>query len=365
MTFGARARIFLGAIRHNLAVIRGKTAGARIMAVIKANAYGHGMLPVAGALAGVDALAVARMAEAEALRASGIETPIAVLGGALCAGDLDRAVSLDVELCIHDVAQIDWVAARAAPLPVAWLKIDTGMNRLGIHPGCARAAIEKLLPHVTDLRLMTHFSSADDPEDPTTRGQLERFLPLIAGFAGDVSVANSPGILGWADEVARLGTEDANRRVWVRPGLSLYGISPFCGQTGSDFGLRPAMQFESHLLSVKPLRRGAQVGYGGTWTAERDTTLGVVAAGYGDGYTRYIPSGTPMLVNGRRVPVIGRVSMDLTTVDLGPRADDKVGDRVILWGAGLPVEEIADLAGTIPYQLLTGVMHREQGTMEG
>jgi alanine racemase len=335
------------------------------MAVIKANAYGHGMLPVARALADdVDAFAVARLAEARTLRAAGIDTPIVVLGGALGPDDIADGISLDVQLGIHDQQQIHWIVGGKKPLATAWLKIDTGMHRLGLEPDEAPAAIETLRPYVRDLRLMTHFSNADDPDDPTTRDQLARFLPVIEDFEGDVSVANSPGILGWTDEIDRLRSSRHKGRLWVRPGLALYGISPFSGQTGAGLGLEPAMVFESTLISVKPLLAGEPVGYGGTWSAERDTLLGVIAVGYGDGYTRYIPAGTPVLVNGRLVAVAGRVSMDLTAVDLGPDAADRVGDRAILWGEDLPVEEVARHAGTIPYQLVTGVTHREACVLE-
>ena len=359
MSFGARARIRLGAIRDNLQTIRSRARGAKVMAVVKANAYGHGMVPVAHTLAAADCLAVARLAEARTLRDAGIEAPVAVLGGAMSPSDIDLAADLDVELGIHDAVQVRWFVERTSPVSGAWLKIDTGMNRLGIHRDVAADALEALKPVVSDLKIMTHFSSADDPADPATRKQLARFLPLIADFKGDVSVANSPGLLAWSEELEQLGYLRDAGRLWVRPGLSLYGVSPFEGRRGEQLGLRHAMQLEATLLSVKSLASGERVGYGGTWQSNRDTMLGVIAAGYGDGYTRHVPGGTPVLVNGRRVPVVGRVSMDLTTVDLGPDSEDSVGDPVILWGDGLPVEEVAERAGTIPYHLLTGVSHRE------
>jgi alanine racemase len=364
VTFGARARIRLGAIRHNLGVIRSKAPGTRIMAVVKANAYGHGLLPIAESLSDVDSLAVARLAEAEKLRAHGISTPIVVLGGAICPDDIARAQALEVQLAVHDQQQVRWCIEYPGEIGAAWLKIDTGMNRLGIAPESAFDAIRVLQPHVRDLRVMTHFSSADNPNDPTTRRQLERFRPLIAEFHGDISLANSPGLLAWGDDIASLAASNRDRSIWVRPGLALYGISPFDGHTGSELGLEPAMEFESTLISVKPLSAGAHVGYGGSWQAPRDSVLGVVAVGYGDGYSRHIPTGAPVLVNGRRVPVIGRISMDLTTIDLGPDATDEAGDRVLLWGKALPVEEIALHASTIPYQLVTGVTHREGSVIE-
>lgn len=361
MTFGARARVRLSAIRHNLQFIQSQSPGSQVMAVIKSNAYGHGMFEVARTLSAADCLAVARLAEARALREAGIETPIALLGGVLSAEDLDEVVALDIHVGVHDEQQIRWLEQRRKTVPVVWLKIDTGMTRLGINFRRAPTAIERLQRCADDLRLMTHFSSADHKSDPATRQQLGRFMELTDGFAGDISVANSPGLLGWQQELARLRGQG---RLWIRPGLSLYGISPFAGQCGTDLGLQPAMQFEAHLMSVKKIDKGSKVGYGGTWQAEADTTLGVIAVGYGDGYSRYIPSGTPVLINGREVQVVGRVSMDLTTVDLGSDATDSVGDMAILWGDELPVERIADCANTIPYQLVTGVTHREAALFE-
>ena len=334
------------------------------MAVIKANAYGHGLLPVAATLDGVDCLAVARLEEARKLRNGGIKKSIALLGGALSMEDIEEAVLLDIQLGVHDEQQIRWLEDYKGASPIVWLKIDTGMNRLGIHPSHSADAIARLRTCASDLRLMTHFSSAENPDDPTTQDQISRFLPLIDDFDGDVSIANSAGLLGWGDALAPLDEFRRQGRMWIRPGLALYGISPFPGRFGADLGLEPAMQFEATLMSVKELHAGDRVGYGGTWQAAVDTMLGIVAAGYGDGYTRYIPTGTPVLVNGRRVPVIGRVSMDLAAVDLGADASDRVGDLVVLWGDQLPVEEIAECAGTIPYQLLTGVTHRERPVYE-
>ena len=363
MSFGARARIRLGAIRENLQTIRGRVPGASILAVVKANAYGHGIQAVARSL-DAECLAVARLAEARDLRNAGIRTPVMVLGGPISPADIDIAEELTVDLCYHDPVQLHWFTRRNSSVTCAWLKVDTGMNRLGIHPEALADAIKALGPLTGRLNIMTHFSSADDLSNTATRKQLARFLPLIADFDGGVSVANSPGLLGWIDELEQLREVRDAGRLWVRPGISLYGVSPFPGRRGEEFGLRPAMQFEATLLSVKQLPPGEPVGYGGIWQSDRETVIGVIAAGYGDGYTRYLPNGTPVLVNGRRVPVAGRVSMDLTTVDLGPDATDLVGDPVILWGDGLPVEEIAEQAGTIPYHLLAGVRHREAPVYE-
>ena len=365
MTFGARARIWLDAIRQNLKTIREQAEAARVMAVVKANAYGHGIVPVARALDGVDALAVARMSEAKTLREAGIGTPIILLGGLASPDDLVDAANLDVELAFHDEEQIRWLTASGKTLDSAWIKVDTGMHRLGLLPESVGKAVEALGERVGHLKLLTHFASADEAGNPATSEQMDRFLSLAGHFDGDVSVANSAAVTGWKVELERLTEVVGSDRIWIRPGLALYGLSPLAGRSGSELGLVPAMQLESRLLSVKRIPAGACVGYGGTWEADSATTLGVVAAGYGDGYSRYIPTGTPVLVNERRVPVVGRVSMDLTAVDLGPDASDQTGDPVILWGPDLPVEEIAAHAGTIPYQLVTGVTHREPPIYEG
>jgi alanine racemase len=334
------------------------------MAVVKANAYGHGLLEVARRLANVDCLAVARFAEARRLRDAGISTDIVVLGGPLASQDLDVARDLNLQIAVHDLQQLSWLSSAQYSLPRIWLKVDTGMRRLGIYPDAVADCLERVRPRAERIGLMTHFASADETRSPTTEQQLARFIPLAEGFDGDVSVANSPGLLSWPELLDSLAEVCDENRLWIRPGLAIYGLSPFEDRSGSDIGLMPAMQLESQLLSVKSIAAGDRVGYGGTWEAPTDTVLGVVAAGYGDGYTRHIPSGTPVLVNGRRVPVAGRISMDLTAVDLGAEATDKVGDPVILWGDGLPVEEIAAAAGTIPYALVTGVTHREPAIYE-
>lgn len=366
MSFGARALIRLGAIRHNLQTIRDKSPGARVIAVIKANAYGHGLLPVAESLSNADCFAVARLREASDLRAGGVETPIALLGGVFDQEDLAKAIELDLQLGIHTDLQIDWLEQCGDANLIVWLKIDTGMNRLGFRLDETAGLSERLqsCKAVRELRIMTHFANADDVEDVRTRVQLAEFQDFVSQFPGDVSIANSPGIFGWTNELAAFAKRRKSGGLWVRPGLSLYGISPFPDSCGADLGLQPAMRFESRLIAVKPLAAGGRVGYGGTWEAGRDTTLGIVAAGYGDGYSRYIPAGSPVVVNNRRVPIAGRVSMDLTAVDLGPGATDKVGDPVLLWGDELPVEEVARHAGTIPYQLLCGVSNREEPVFE-
>lgn len=358
MSFGARALIRLGALRHNLQVIRETSPGARVMAVVKANAYGHGLLEVARALSDAGSLAVARLGEAEALRAAGIDSPLVVLEGAFDADDFHTALGIDCEIVVHCTEQLELLEQIESGRLVVWLKFDTGMNRLGFRVKDSAAIIDRARECVaiSELRLMSHLASADDRRDDKTSEQLRQFQSIAEGFDGDVSIANSPGVFGWP---AAAKPDGMTGDIWIRPGIALYGISPFRDSIGEDLGLRPVMQFESRLIAVKAIHAGERVGYGGTWEASGESMIGIVSAGYGDGYSRYLPSGTPVLVNGRRVPLAGRVSMDMIAVDLGREASDEVGDRVILWGEGLPVEEIANHAGTIPYQLVTGVLNRE------
>ena len=356
MTFGARAVIRLGALKHNLKVIRKRAPGARLMAVIKANAYGHGMLEVAKALADADCLAVARMSEARALREAGIDSPIVILEGVFAGEELDMAIDAGFDIVVHCVEQFELLEQLEAGRLTVWLKFDTGMNRLGFRVSDAEALINRAREcrAIGELRLMSHLANANDRQDDKTADQLSLFESIADGFDGDVSIANSPGLFGWPDSILKPSGD-----IWIRPGISLYGISPFDGTSGADLGLRPVMQLESRLIAVKTINAGDPVGYGGTWEAEQDSIIGVVAAGYGDGYSRFLPSGTPVLVNNRKVPLAGTVSMDMIAVDLGPDASDKVGDPVLLWGDGLPVEEIAHYAGSIPYQLVCGVLNRE------
>lgn len=359
MSFGARALIRLGALKHNLKIIRAAAPGSRVMAVIKANAYGHGMVTVAQNLSDVDAFAVARIPEAIFLRENGIKAPVVLLAGILNSEELLAAIQWQFETVVHCREQVELLESCADGSVSIWLKIDTGMNRLGFLPQDADDLIKRLksMSAVRELRLMTHLSSADELENSTTDEQLQLFASVAEKFDGAVSIGNTPGILGWP-AVANPRPELIGDN-WIRPGLALFGISPFADKTGSDLGLKPVMQFEARLIAVKPLRKGARVGYQGSYESKSDSTLGIISAGYGDGYTRQLPSGTPILINGRRVPLIGKVSMDMIAVDLGPNASDAVGDVATLWGDGLAVEEVASWSNAIPYELVCGVMNRE------
>ena len=361
MSFGARALIRLGALEHNLEVVRRAAPGLKVMAVIKANAYGHGMVPVAQHLSHVDAFAVARVPEALELRANGVDTKVVLLAGVMNTTELAAAMQYGFEPVVHCRMQLDLLDHALGGKVNIWLKFDTGMNRLGFDPADAPEIMERLRasPGVNELRLMTHLSSADELDGLTTTEQLNRFRLIAGGFEGDVSIGNTPGSLGWPEvrnAKEELGFHGDN---WMRPGIALFGISPFTNKTGVEIGLKPVMQFEARLISVKPLRAGARVGYKGAYTSGMDTMLGVISAGYGDGYSRHFRSGAPVLINNRIVRLIGNVSMDMITVDLGRDANDKVGDIATLWGDGLPVEEVAPWANAIPYELVCGVMNRE------
>lgn len=346
------ATIHLGALRENLRRVRELAPGAKVMAVVKADGYGHGLERVARALEGADAFGVASIADGQRLRAAGASQRIVVLSGPDEAGDLAELRRLKLDAVVHHETQIELLAADADPRPLrVWLKLDTGMHRLGFAPERARDAYARLraLPSVDrDISLMTHFANSDVFDDALTTHQIERFERSVSGLDGDRSLSNSAGILGWPEAQGQ----------WVRAGGALYGISVVAGKIGADFGFRPAMTLSTRLIAINRVRRGERVGYAATWEAPEDMAVGVAAIGYGDGYPRHADFGTPVLVGGTRAGLIGRVSMDLITIDLRDVPSAKVGDDVVLWGRGLAVEEIAEHADTIGYELTCGVTRR-------
>jgi len=347
-----RAIVDTAALRHNLDRVRATAPAARVMAVIKANAYGHGLVPAAKALAQTDGFAVARLEEGLALRAAGLANRILLLEGVFGPEQLAAAAQQHFDLIVHSVEQLEMLEARAGTDVIsAWIKVDTGMNRLGFRLEQFATAYDRLrrVANVApDPTLMTHLANADDRRDAMTARQLRAFAVATNGLVGARSIANSAALLAWPD----------TRADWVRPGVALYGVSPFASGTGAELGLRPVMTLQTEVIAVKDVRVGETVGYGGAWRASRDTRLAVVAAGYGDGYPRSVESGTPVLVNGHRAPLVGRVSMDMITVDVTDLPGVATGDPVVLWGEGVPVEEIARHAGTIPYELICGVSQR-------
>lgn len=353
MTRTAYAVIHLKSIRHNVQQARLAAPNSKIMAVIKANAYGHGLLRVAQALNNlVDGFAVARVHEGMRLRKAGFQQRIVVLEGFTEREELQNLLDFNLEVSLHSPHQIGILNRQIESKQLGvWVKLDTGMNRLGFKAHDVTKACEQLTAcHVVKkpLNFMTHFANADDKNDSKTMRQIELFNQLTANCDGEKSMANSAGILAWQDSLTD----------WVRAGIMLYGISPFSDSTGTQLGLQPLMSLHSRLIAVRDISAGETVGYSGTWTSSEATKLGVVAIGYGDGYPRHAENGTPVLVNGERVPLVGRVSMDMITVDLGLNSTAEAGDDVILWGEDLPVEEIALCSNTIPYALVCGITPR-------
>jgi alanine racemase len=351
-----RAEISRKALQANLARIRELAPQSKIMAVVKANGYGHGLLNVANSVAtydqGADGFGLARLEEALELRSGGVNARLLLLEGFFRVTDLPLLVQHHIDTVVHHESQVEMLEQAELTTPVTvWMKIDTGMHRLGFSLAQFDAIYQRLLAcHniAKPIHLMTHFACSDEPDNSFTQAQIDAFESVTASLDGDRSLANSGGMLFWPQ----------SQRDWIRAGIALYGVSPMVGDKGGNHGLVPAMELKSQLISVKDHQAGDSVGYGAFWRASKDTRIGVVAIGYGDGYPRHAPEGTPVWLNGRRVPIVGRVSMDMLTVDLGLDSQDKVGDEVLLWGSALAVEEVADHIGTIAYELVTKLTPR-------
>lgn len=340
------ARISPAALRHNFSRVRHYAPASKIMAMVKANAYGHGLPTVARIFDMADALGVASIEEALLIRRTGVQTEIVLMEGIFRSEELPLVQTHRLTQVIHHWSAIqalkEYSGECLQPFRV-WIKVNTGMNRLGFPSHEFNEAYQTLqaLSGVDIVGFMTHFSCADDKTEETAR-QIQQFNAIIGERAGARCLSNSAGILAWPQ-----GHGD-----WVRPGLMLYGASPFQDKMGADFDLKPAMTFCSELIAIQTLALGDRVGYGATWSNAKETaTIGIIAMGYGDGYPWHARSGTPVLVNGHRVSTVGRVSMDMLAVDLSSIEDAKIGDPVVLWGEGLPIEEVAQHAGTIPYEL--------------
>jgi alanine racemase len=343
-----QARLDLAALRHNCGIARKLAPRSRIMAVVKANGYGHGAVTVARALEpGVDALAVACIEEAVTLRDAGLKAPIMLLQGVFEARELDTAAAMNLWLTIDNEQQLRWLEQASLPSPLqCWLKVDTGMHRLGATAtqlGDFHQRLGACANALDEVVLCTHFACADELASDYTRRQIQRFEQLCQGLPGPRSAANSAGLLGWP----------AAHYDWVRPGYMLYGNSPFPSAHPNTDELRPVMCLTSAVISVREVQPGDAVGYGACWVAQRPSRIATVTVGYGDGYPRLAANGTPVLINGQRAPLAGRVSMDMITVDVTDLADVGIGDEVVLWGPGLPVAEVAQHADTIGYELST------------
>ena len=348
------ATIHLAALRHNLVRLKALAAPAKVMAVVKADAYGHGLERVARALDGeAEAFAVAALGDGLRLRAAGHRQRIVVLSGPDNAGDIAEMQRLQLDATIHHEAQLQWLPETSPTrgrLRV-WLKIDSGMHRLGFAPdrvAAVHAQLGAMAGIDPEIGLLTHFSDSEVFDGTQTPRQIARFVDVTAHLKGPRSLSNSAAVLGWPDA----------RGDWVRTGGLLYGLSVVDGKSGADFGFRPAMTLSTRLIAINRIAKGERIGYNGTWTCPEEMPVGVAAVGYGDGYPRSAVAGTPVLVGERRVPLIGRVSMDLITLDLRNAPGATVGDRVVLWGPELPVETVAVQAGTISYDLTCRMTRR-------
>jgi alanine racemase len=348
-----RARFKLSALIHNLGVARRHAPQSRIWAVIKANAYGHGLERVAQALAAADGYALLDLDEAVRLREAGIVKPILLLQGIVQPADLQIVDHYGLTAVVHDIGQILMLErARLSSQIAVCLKLNTGLNRLGFAGAGVRAAYSRLQAggKAGTISLMTHFADADGPAG--VAAQFARFAEWTAGLRAEVTLANSAAVLRYPE----------THGDWVRPGIMLYGCSPFADVGAQALGLRPVMSLTSEIIAVRDLNPGDRVGYGGTFEAQQNMRIGVVACGYADGYPRHAPGfsdrNTPIVVAGKRTATVGRVSMDMLCADLRAIPEARVGSPVTLWGEGLPADEVAASAGTVSYELLCALAAR-------
>ena len=353
MTRPTRAVLDAQALRHNVAQVRRHAPRSRIMAIVKANGYGHGLVWVARTLADVvDGFGVASAEEGVVLREAGIVSPICLLEGFFDVDELPVLADHDLAPALHHAPQLRMLEAAKLKRPLSvWIKIDTGMHRLGFAPTDFSDVLSRLRasPNVREIRALSHFAGADDPDQrAATQAQISLFVSTTEGAGLERSMANSAGIVSWP----------ASHFDWVRPGIILFGADPVMGATARSFQLRPVMSLCTALIAVSRRRKGDPIGYGPEYSCPENMPIGVAAIGYGDGYPRRMPAGTPVLVNGRRAPIVGRVSMDMITIDLRTQPLAKPGDPVVLWGEDLPVDEIAAHAGTNSYELYCHVAKR-------
>jgi len=342
-----RARIDPGALRHNLGVAKRRAPRSRAWAVVKANAYGHGLARSAAALAAAEGLALIELEAALELRRAGERRPILLLQGFYAPGELEPIAANDLAVVVHDAEQVAMLEKARLPKKLAvYAKLNTGMNRLGFPEKDFRGALERLRACAGSITLMTHFADADGKRG--VRWQLERFEAAAAGTNLPRSLANSAAILRYPE----------THGDWVRPGIMLYGCSPFPDESAEKLGLRPVMTLSSELIAARGLGAGDSVGYGCTFTAGGPVRVGIVACGYADGYPRHAPTGTPILVCGKRTRTLGRVAMDMLFADLTGIPEAVVGSPVTLWGEGLSADEVAASAGTVSYELLCALSPR-------
>lgn len=357
MSRPAKALIDLEALRHNVALAKSLAPRSHTMAIVKANAYGHGAVPMARAIEGmVPAFGVACIEEAIELREAGIRKPVCLLEGTFCADEIAVAAEQDFWLSVVNRDQLEAILAARINTPVkAWLCVDTGMHRLGIQPEEIAEIYARLTASANvaeGVVVATHFACADELDNDFTGRQRNRLMQGLSAVPGSqqipLSLANSAALLGWPE----------CRADWNRPGIMLYGSSPFSRPHDLAAQLRPVMTLQTSIIALRDVPPGESVGYAARWHAHQPSRIATVAIGYGDGYPVHAPDGTPVLVNGQRCPMVGRVSMDMITVDVTALPEVSVGDDVVLWGEGLPVNEVAACAGTISYELLTRMPRR-------
>lgn len=339
---------------HNLSVIQKQAPHAFIIAMVKANAYGHGLRSVSLRIEKhVSSLGVASIDEALALRKAGVTIPITLMEGVFEPNELLIASAQGFHVVFHTLDQIMWLEALSF-MPArltAWIKIDTGMGRLGFSPDDVSHVYSRLSHHPYinhPVGLMSHLACAEEENHPLNESQFQLFARIVSGKPGFKSICNSAALFSFP----------LNHYDGVRPGLALYGISPFHSKTAADLGLKPVMTLQTRLIAVRVMKKGSTIGYGARFTCPEDMLVGVIALGYGDGYPRCAQDGTPILVNGIRCHLIGRVSMDMITIDLRPCASAKVNDQVVVWGEGLPLEEVARYTSKSPYEIITSIQTR-------
>lgn len=338
---------------HNLSALKSAAPNSEVIAMIKANGYGHGLRSVAKRLDGkVNSLGVASIDEAVALRNVGIKVPITLMSGPFEHDDVLISSCQDFHLVIHEMYQIDWIRQIYLPNKIfVWLKIDTGMGRLGFKIEQV-PEIYRILSNCNNIQqpigIMSHFACSENKDHLLNKTQLDQFNNFISSIPGKKSIANSGAIFNFPNA----------HHDMIRPGISLYGISPVENKTAAELGLKPVMTLQTRLVAISSREQGSSVGYGARYICPQEMRVGVIAMGYGDGYPRTAKDGTPVLVNNRRCKIVGRVSMDMATIDLRNCPDAKIGDPVILWGDGLPIEEVAAHTANIPYDIICGVQQR-------
>lgn len=341
-----KAFIHQASLRHNLGVVKSLTPQSKIMSVVKANGYGHGLIHAAHGLKESDGFAVLSLNEAIDLREHGFEQEILLLEGVFESYEISIAAKMNINLVVHNLHQLKMIDDAKLKYPIdVHFKINTGMNRLGFNPQDTKEILTSLQSksYIKSITLMTHFATADEPKG--VDWQLNIFNGIANQFNFSRSVANSASILNFKN----------THLEWVRPGIMLYGASPIVGKKANIFQLKPAMQLKSKIIAIQHLSKGDSIGYGESFKAQNDMRIGVVACGYADGYPRHAPSGTPIYVAGKKTSTVGRVSMDMLYIDITNISEASISSEVELWGEHIPVDDVAEKSGTVGYELLCAI----------